>query len=219
MSATKIRVVIADDHPIFARGLSQILTADPCVEVIAEAADGEAALQCIQALLPDVAVLDVDMPKKDGFEIVRELQQERLPVATIFLTMHKNETVFNAALDLGVQGYVLKDAALTEVVASVKAVAAGENFVSPALSTFMLGRHRRTKAFLAHQPNLAELSRAERCILQLIAGAKTSVEIARELHVSVRTVEHHRANICTKLDIHGSNALLRFAVEHRSELI
>lgn len=218
MSATKIRVVIADDHPVFCRGLRQVLTADQCVDVIAETADGEAALQCIRALLPDVAVLDIDMPKKDGFEIVRDLQREKLPVAAIFLTMHKNEALFNAALDLGVQGYVLKDAALTEVVGSVKAVAAGENFVSPALSTFVLGRHRRTKVFLAHRPNLAELSRSERCILQLIAGAKTSAEIARELHVSVRTVEHHRANICAKLDIHGSNGLLRFAVEHRSEL-
>jgi DNA-binding NarL/FixJ family response regulator len=186
--------------------------------VIAEASDGEIVLQYIQALLPDVAVLDVDMPKNDGFEVVRAMQQKKLPVATIFLTLHKNQTIFNAALDLGVQGYVLKDAALTEVVDAVKAVSSGENFVSPALSTFMLGRYRRVKAFLAHQPNLAELSRAERCILQLIAEAKTSPEIASELHVSVRTVEHHRANICTKLDIHGSNALLRFAVEHRSEL-
>jgi DNA-binding NarL/FixJ family response regulator len=218
MSTPKIRVVIADDHPIFSRGLRQVLTADPCVEVIAEASDGEAALQFIQTLVPDVALLDVDMPKKDGFEVVRAMQQKKLPIATIFLTLHKNEAVFNAALDLGVQGYVLKDAALTEVVDGIKAVAAGENFVSPTLSTFMLSRHRRTKTFFACQPNVAQLSRTERCVLQLIAGAKTSAEIAREMHVSVRTIEHHRANICTKLNIHGSNALLRFAVEHRSEL-
>jgi DNA-binding NarL/FixJ family response regulator len=219
MTTGKIHVIVADDHPIFARGLRQVLTADPDVDVVAEAPDGEAALRCIQEHLPDVAVLDVDMPKKDGFEVVREVQARRLPVATIFLTMHKNEAVLNAALDLGVQGFVLKDAALAEVVGSVKAVAAGENFISPALSTFLLARRKRAQTLLVQQPTLDDLSQAERRVLQLIADERTSPEIARELHVSVRTIEHHRANICTKLNFHGSNALLRFAIAHKSELL
>jgi two-component system response regulator DegU len=171
--AVKIRIIIADDHPICMRGLKQVLTADPSVDVVGEAQDGEAALHCIRELRPDVAVLDFDMPKKDGFEVVRAIQEARLPVATIFLTMHKNEAFFNAALDLGVQGYALKDAALAEVVDSVKAAAAGENFVSPALSTYLLGRRNRAQALREEQPGIQALSPEERRVLQLIAGSYT----------------------------------------------
>jgi DNA-binding NarL/FixJ family response regulator len=115
----------ADDHPVFTKGLRQVLTADPSLDVVAEARDGEAAFQCIQDHKPDVAVLDIDMPKKDGFEVVRAVQKQQLPVAVVFLTMHENEAFFNAALDLGVEGYVLKDSALAEIVDSVRAVATG----------------------------------------------------------------------------------------------
>jgi DNA-binding NarL/FixJ family response regulator len=215
----KIRIVIADDHPVFAQGLRQVLIADPYMDVVADARDGEAALQCIQEHKPDVAVLDVDMPKKDGFEVLRAVQERKLAVATIFLTMHKHESIFNAALDLGVQGYVLKDAALAEVVESVKAVAAGRNFVSPTLSTYLFGRRRRAQSLLEQQPALKDLSPSEQRVLRSIADAKTSDQIASELHVSIRTIEHHRANICAKLSLHGSNALLRFALAHKSELL
>src|SRR5262245_79099 len=90
----KIRIVIADDHPIFMRGLLQILSADPELEIVAEARDGETALESIQRHQPDVAILDIDMPKKDGFDVVRELQDRRLTTAVVFLTMHKNEALF-----------------------------------------------------------------------------------------------------------------------------
>lgn len=214
----KIRIVIADDHPIFTRGLRQVLTADPALEVIAEARDGDAALACLQEDKPDVAILDVDMPKRDGFEVVRAMQSQKLSTAVVFLTMHKNEALFNAAMDLGICGYVLKDSALSEVVDSVKAAAAGHDYISPALSSFLLGRRRRTQTLIAQQPSLKDLTRAERCVLELVAQGKTSSEIAGELHVSIRTVEHHRANISSKLNLHGTHALLRFALAHKSEL-
>jgi DNA-binding NarL/FixJ family response regulator len=214
----KIRIVIADDHPIFTRGLRQVLTADPALEVSAEACDGDTALANIQQNKPDVAILDVDMPKKDGFEVVRAMQSQKLSTAVVFLTMHKNEALFNGAMDLGVCGYVLKDSALAEVVDSVKAAAAGQHYVSPALSTFLLGRRRRTQTLIAQQPALSDLTRAEHSVLDLVAQGKTSSEIADELHVSIRTVEHHRANISSKLNLHGTHALLRFALAHKSEL-
>jgi DNA-binding NarL/FixJ family response regulator len=195
----KIRIVIADDHPVFAQGLRQVLIADPYMDVVADARDGEAALQCIQEHKPDVAVLDVDMPKKDGFEVLRAVQERKLAVATIFLTMHKHESIFNAALDLG--------------------VAAGRNFVSPTLSTYLFGRRRHAQSLLEQQPALKDLSPSEQRVLRSIADAKTSDQIASELHVSIRTIEHHRANICAKLSLHGSNALLRFALAHKSELL
>jgi DNA-binding NarL/FixJ family response regulator len=214
----KIRLVIADDHPVFVKGLRQVLMGDPSLEVVAEARDGDAALQCIQEHKPEVAVLDIEMPKKDGFEVVRAIQTQQPDLAVVFLTMHKNEALFNAAVDLGVQGYVLKDSALAEIVESVRAVAAGHSFVSPVLSSFLVGRRRRAQSLLAGQPTLRDLTATERRVLQLIADSKTSAQIAQELFVSVRTVEHHRANICTKLSLHGSNALLRFALAHKSEL-
>lgn len=217
MSGT-IRVLIADDYPIFMRGLRQVLAAEPRVEIVAEARDGEAALQGIRAHNPQVAVLDIEMPGKDGLEIMRAIREEKLRVAVIVLTMHKDEALFNATLDAGASGYVIKDAALSEIVDAVKAVAAGHNFVSPSLSTYLLGRRRRGRALEEQQPCLKDLTAAEWRVLQLIADAKTSGEIAQQLFISVRTVEHHRANICAKLNLHGSNALLRFALAHKSEL-
>jgi DNA-binding NarL/FixJ family response regulator len=103
---SKIRIVIADDRPIVARGLRQALTSEDAFDVVAEAADGEAAIARIQELSPDVAILDVDMPKKDGVQVVQAIKERRLPTAVIFLTMHQNESLLQAALDLGVRGYV-----------------------------------------------------------------------------------------------------------------
>ena len=214
----KIRIVIADDHPIFMRGLRQVLAADPALEIVAEARDGEAAFEAIQQRRPDAAVLDIDMPKKDGFEVMRSLEATKLTTAVIFLTMHKSEVLFNGAMDLGARGYLLKDSALTEVVDGVKAVVAGHDFVSPLLSTFLLGRRKRNQAFLQEQTGLNSLTPAERRVLQLVASGKSTTEIAQELHLSGRTVEHHRAHICAKLNLQGRDALLRFVLLHRSEL-
>jgi DNA-binding NarL/FixJ family response regulator len=122
---TKIRVVIADDHPIFSRGLRQVLSSDPTFEIVAEAQDGETALQQIEEQCPDVAVLDIDMPKKDGFDVMRAMEERKLSSAVVFLTMHKDEELFNGAMNLGARGYVLKESAFTELVDSIKAVVAG----------------------------------------------------------------------------------------------
>jgi DNA-binding NarL/FixJ family response regulator len=213
-----IRIVIADDHPIFVRGLRQILSADPTLEIVAEARDGDAALESIQQHRPDVAILDIDMPKKDGFDIVRAIEDRNLSTAIIFLTMHKNEALFNGAMDLGVRGYLLKDSAMAEVVDGVRAVAAGHDFVSPLLSSFLLGRRKRSQEFLNNQNGLKSLTPAERRVLQLVARGKSTADIASELYISVRTVEHHRAHICSKLDLQGREALLRFILAHRSEI-
>jgi DNA-binding NarL/FixJ family response regulator len=214
----EIRIVVADDHPIFREGLRQVIAAVPGFAVVGEAADGDAALSCIAALLPNVAVLDVDMPGKDGFAVAQEIIKQNMPVAVVFLTMHKSESVFEAALDLGVKGYVLKDSALADVVQSIRAAASGENFISPALSTFLVKRRRRATNLEEQMPSINDLTPAERRILRLIADAKTNKEIAAELFISVRTVEHHRSNICAKLGLKASHGLIRFAVAHQSEI-
>ena len=219
MSAiSEIRVLIADDHPIFRKGLRSTIEADSRLKVVAEAEDGDAALQQIEAFNPEVVVLDMEMPNKDGFEVMRTIAKRKLSVAVIFLTMYKDERFFNAALDLGVMGYVLKDSAVNDIVVSIKAVAAGQNFISPQLSTYLLSRRARAASLIEQKPSLKNLTPAERQVLRLISANRTNKEIANELYISIRTVEKHRANVCEKLELHGSHALLSFALEHKSEL-
>ena len=216
---TEIRVVIADDHPVFRRGLRMIIEADAALQVVAEAEDGAGALARIKEAEPDVTVLDVDMPQGGGFEVVRDLQKLNLHTEIIFLTMYKDEGLFNKAMDLGVKGYVLKDSAIGDIVASVKAVAAGQNYISQMLATYLVNRSRRLATFVQHTPTISDLTPTERRVLREIADHKTSREIAAELFISIRTVERHRLNICNKLDLHGSNALIRFALENKQQLI
>jgi len=132
--------------------------------------------------------------------------------------MYDEEDAFNRAMDLGVKGYILKDSAVTDIVAGIKAVAAGEHFITPSLSSFLINRANRASVLRDQKIGLGLLTEAERRILKLIADQKTSKQIAAELFISPRTVDNHRANICDKLQIHGSNALLKFALEHKSEL-
>ena len=158
------------------------------------------------------------MPIKDGFSVVRAVRDQRLPVALVLLTMHRDEHYLNAALDLGVQGYVVKDSAATEIIDCIKAVAAGKDYVSPTLSSFLIRRGRGAAALVQQKPALAQLTPTERRVLKLIAEGQTSREIAAALHIGVRTAEHHRNNIAGKLELRGSHALLKFAVQHQSEL-
>jgi DNA-binding NarL/FixJ family response regulator len=215
---TDIRILIADDHPIFRRGLRSVIETDSRLKIVAEAEDGEAAVDQIQAFQPEIAILDMEMPNISGFEVMQAIQEKRLAVAVIFLTMHKDERFFNTALDRGAKGYVLKDSAVNDIIASIKAVAAGQNFISPQLSTYLLNRRARTASLIKQKQGLNNLTPAERRVLRLIAANKTSKEIADELCISVRTVEKHRANISEKLELHGSHVLLSFALEHKSEL-
>jgi len=214
----QFKIVVADDHPIFRQGLRQIIENDQAFMIAGEAGDGENALQLIELHRPQIAVLDVDMPQMGGFEIVREIRRKKIRVEIIFLTMHSEETILRNALDLEVKGYVLKDSAATDIIAAIKSVAKGNAFVSPALTDHLLNRRRQTEELHNENPRLDRLTPTERLVLKLIADDKTSREIGAELFISPRTVDAHRANIAKKLDIHGSFALLKFAVLNKSEL-
>jgi DNA-binding NarL/FixJ family response regulator len=215
---SEISVVIADDHPIFARGLRETIEADPKLKVVAEAADGEAALARIQELKPTVAVLDVDMPKLDGLGVARAIRAKRVPAEIVFLTIHDEEDLFHAAMDLGAKGYLLKDSALTEIVKALRAVAEGNYFVTPSLTAYLVDRRNRAQAFARKQPGLDELTPTERRVLHMVADGKSSKSIAEELFIHYRTVENHRTNICRKLGLQGHIALVKFALQHKHEL-
>jgi DNA-binding NarL/FixJ family response regulator len=188
------------------------------LKVVAEAGDGRSALEKIEQLLPEVCVLDVDMPGMDGLEVARQIQRRRLPVGIIVLTIHRDEDLFQEALDLGVKGYIVKDSAVTDIVAGIKSAALGEAYISPLLSRFLLNRKERAESLARQRPGLESLTPMERRILRLIAHDLTSKEIAEQLFISYRTVETHRTNICRKLDLKGNLALVKFAVTHKSEV-
>jgi DNA-binding NarL/FixJ family response regulator len=214
--AGRIKVLIVDDHPLFRGGLRQVISADARFELVGEAGDGEVAWKMIQEKKPDVAVLDVNLPGLTGLEIARRLHEKKLRTRVIILTMHKEEELINRALDFGVNGFVLKENAVEDILDAIVTAATGGHYLSPSVSGYLVRRRNRAETLAAHKPGLDDLTKAERRILKLIAEKKTSREIAAELFISPRTVEAHRANICAKLDLHGSHRLLQFALENRS---
>lgn len=213
-----IRVLIADDHPLFRRGLLDAIGRTAGISVVGEAENGDEAWRLIQTLKPDVAVLDIEMPGERGLSILKKVRENAMQVRILFLTMHRDEGIFNEAIDAGAMGYLLKDAAASEITAGIRAAAAGTPYISAGLSSLLLGRAQRAAALNEQKPELLRLTPAERKILKSISLGLTSKEIAQELGVSFRTVENHRANICAKLGLSGTNVLLRFALEHKSEL-
>ncbi len=209
-----ITILVADDHPLLRQGLRMTLSAAPGLQVIAEAADGEEALQKILSSNPNVAILDMDMPSRDGFAIVRELNRLRSTVGIIILTLHTGVDLLHEALEIGVRGYVLKISAATDIAEGVRRVVAGDSYLSPEV-------HQMLQLGNAKQPvpsELASLTPVELRMVQHIANGKTSREIAAILDLSARTVENYRTAICGKLNLTGPNALLRYALTQRSAL-
>ena len=213
-----IRLILADDHPIVRHGLRQIIEVDDALAIVAEVGDGQAALAAIQTHAPAVAVLDIDMPGLDGFAVVRALSTLPTRPAVVFLTMHSEKELFEAALELGIKGYVLKESAVTDIVAAIQAVAAGQPYLSPALSAQVLTRRSGEGDPTKTHPGLDTLTPTERRVLKLIATDLSTKEIAAQLSISPRTVETHRQNIGGKLNVRGSLALVRFALQHRAQL-
>ena len=214
----RIKVLIVDDHPLFRSGLRQVIADDPRLQLVGETGDGETALKLVEDKKPDVAVLDVNLPGLSGLDLARKLQVQHLPTRVIMLTMHKDEETCNRALDIGARGFVLKENAVEEILKAIVAVADGEHYLSSTISGYLVRRRNRAESLAAKKPGLDDLTKAERRILKLIAEKKTSREIGAELFISPRTVEAHRANICSKLELTGSHSLLQFALENRSAI-
>jgi DNA-binding NarL/FixJ family response regulator len=218
MSAHKAKVFIVDDHPIFRRGLREVISGDPSFEVFGEAGDGKAALEAIRVARPDIAILDINLPSMTGLELCAALQRLKPPIRVMMLTLHDEEGTFNAAMDAGAQGYLVKENAVQELMTALRALAGGGIYFSPSVSRYMLSRRQRASALREKKTGFHSLTPTERLVLRLVADNKTNRDIAEELCMSPRTVETHRAHICEKLALRGSHGLLHFAVTHRSEL-
>jgi DNA-binding NarL/FixJ family response regulator len=211
----EITIMIADDHPIVRQGLRQTIEEDAGLRVVAEAGNGREAVDAVSEHSPAVTILDVDMPVMNGFDAAREIRSNRLMTEIVFLTMHRDEDIFNEAIDLGAKGFVLKDSALTDIIECVKTVAANKHYASHALTSFLINRTRRALELTEKQPSISDLTPTERRVLKLIGQNFTTKEIGEQLFVSPRTVEKHRENICQKLNLQGSHSLLKFALSNK----
>ena len=213
----EVQILLADDHPVYRDGLRQIIATDPTLRIVHETGNGADALRMAQECKVDLVILDMDMPGLSGLDIARARQQQCLTFEIIFVTMYREADMFRAAMDLGAKGYVLKDSAAAEILASIQAVATGQHYISPALSGWLVQRARDQESHQQMSP-LDRLTPAERRILKLIASDRTSKEIAEELGLSSRTVENHRTNMSAKLGLQGTHSLLKFAFENKSKL-
>ena len=210
----KHTAVLADDHPIFRKGLIDILKEFEELEIVAEVADGLEAYRHILSKRPDLAILDIEMPGLTGIDVCRKVLSEKTDTRFILLTMHKDLDFFNDAMNVGVHGYVLKDNAITELLQCVQQVLKGEKFISAGIEKMLV---KKDKVQLPAET--ASLTSTELVILKLIAESKTSPEIAQLLFIAPKTVENHRSNITKKLGLDGkNNALLKFAMEYKEVL-
>jgi DNA-binding NarL/FixJ family response regulator len=207
----KTRILVADDHPIVLRGLRMVLDAQPDLEVVAEATDGDAAVE--RALAGDVhlAILDVSMPRKTGLQAAREITHRRPEVRVLMLSMHDNEQYLFEAIRAGASGYVLKSAVDRDLVEACRAAMRGEPFLYPG-GVRALMREYLDRARAGDAMHTEMLTPREEEIVKLVAEAHTNDEIAEMLFISKKTVERHRANILEKLGMRDRVELTRYAI-------
>ena len=203
-----IRVLVVDDHAVVRTGLRRVLDAEPDIETVGEAPNAERAVFEAMAHKPDVVLMDVVMPGKSGIEIIPTLQQNAPDVKVLILSMQDDPRYLREAFGAGASGYVLQEAADTEVVDAVRAVAAGERYVHPALGARLVEAEAAERRRADEDP----LSDREREVLRLLALGHTNQEIAKLLYISVRTAETHRAHIMQKLRLSSRAELVRYAL-------
>lgn len=205
-----IRILLADDHTLVRAGIRALLQNLAGIKVVAEASDGRLALELIEQHLPDIALIDIAMPGMNGIEITARVAKEWPQVRVLILSMHMNEEYVLQTMRAGATGYLVKGADANELEMAIRAVARGENWLSPAISKLLVSDYvkRVSGETSAHEL----LTPRQREILQLIAEGNSTKEIAHILNISVKTVETHRADLMQRLDIHDLAGLTRYAI-------
>lgn len=200
------------------KGIRGALEDELNIEKIVEADNGEAAYDRLKKEPFDIALVDIEMPKLGGIGLLQKIVAEKIKTKIIFLTMHKDEDIFDQAMNAGANGYLLKENAAEDIVECITAVRNGEYFISPAMSNYLVRRSKKHEESIPTIPYGNELTKAERIILKLISEEKTSQQIADELFISPKTVENHRNNISKKLHLSGTHSLLKFALSNKDLL-
>lgn len=210
----KTKLFLADDHPIVRDGLRFLLNAQPDMEVVGEAADGQETLQAIRDVRPDIVILDIAMPVLNGIAVAEQIQELYPEVQVIILSMHATTEHIFRALRAGAEGYLVKETAGEEVLDAIHAVQAGGRYLSHEISSKVIEDYILQRESVAEASPLDRLSAREREVLQLVAEGKSSAEIAEVLSLSPKTVDTYRSRMMQKLDIDDLPSLVKFAIQH-----
>jgi DNA-binding NarL/FixJ family response regulator len=205
-----VRVLLADDHTLVRAGIRRLIESQPDIEVVAEARNGDEALELAALKRPEVALVDLEMPGKGGLDVAEELRERFPEIAVVIMSMHDDPMYVRAALDRGALGFIVKEAAPAELEIALRAAAAGQTFLSPKVSARMLAPSIQKKG----DTGIDALSPRQREILTLLGQGKATKEIAAALDISVKTVETHRARMMEVLGVRRAGELLRLAMKH-----
>jgi two-component system response regulator NreC len=208
----KIRILLADDHTILRAGLKMMLNAQPDMEVVGEAQDGRQAIQEALRLQPDIVLMDITMPDMNGIEATRQIKKLLPDIKVLILTMHEHEEYVFQALRAGASGYMLKEAADTELISALHIIQSGQFYLSPMAQSVMVGDYLQRVRVGEEKDSYSSLTEREREILKLVAEGYTNNQIAERLIISPKTVDTHRTHIMDKLNLHSRAELVKYAM-------
>ena len=213
-SATPLSLLLVDDHTILREGLRSLLELQPDLHVVGEAGTYDEAIELAVRLQPDVVLTDIGLPGRSGLLLVRELRKACPAARVILLTAHASEEYIRAGLDAKADGYVLKDSGHAELITAIRTVATGQHFLCKAVASRVLATYLHRGEAGAKQDPLHSITARERQVLTRIAAGHSNKAVARELNLSVKTIEKHRANLMRKLSLHNAADITRFALNH-----
>jgi two-component system response regulator NreC len=212
---SRIRILLADDHTLFRQGVKTLLASETDMEVVGEAADGSAAVERAAELKPDVVLLDIGMPGPSSFESTRQIKRNRPETKVLFLTMYDDEDYLLEGMEVGANGYVLKDSPAIQLVAAVRDVYRGGSYLSPRMLSQLVNDFRTRVKTTDRTPRFASLTPREKEVLKMLAEGNSVKEVATQLVLSVKTVEAHKFNLMRKLDIHNKAHLVQYAIQKK----
>ncbi len=211
----KIKVLLADDHTLFRQGIRNLLSSETDLEVVAEVSNAGDAMEKTTELRPDVVLMDIGMPGFSSFEATRHIRRERPDTKVLFLTMYDDEDYLVEGMEVGGNGYVLKDCPAAQLLAAIRDVNRGGSYLSPRMLSQLVDDFRSRVKSSARLPRFATLTAREKEVLKMLAEGQSVKEIACSLNLSVKTVEAHKFNLMRKLDIHNKAQLVQYAIQKK----
>jgi DNA-binding NarL/FixJ family response regulator len=211
---SRIRVLIVEDHHLVRQGIRSLLEKAEDIEVVGEAADGQEAVELTERLAPDVVVMDIAMPRMDGSQALVRIRALDAATQVIMLSMYSDEALVRQALRHGAKGYLLKRSVTEELLLAIRAASQGDTYLSPAISGPIIADSLALQTDAETLGPSAQLTPREREVLQLVSEGNTNAAIAEAMGISVKTVEKHRANVMSKLNVHDLAGLMRAAIKH-----
>jgi len=211
----KIRILLTDDHTLFRQGIKTLISAEPDMEVVAEASNGTDAVAVAAETRPDVILMDIGMAGLSSFEATRQIRKGRPEAKVLFLTMYDDEDYLVECMEVGAAGYVLKDSPAAHLISAIRDVHKGGSYLSPRMLSQLVDDFRSRIKSNHQMPRFATLTAREKEVLKVLAEGRSVKEIASSLNLSVKTVEAHKFNLMRKLDIHNKAQLVQYAIQKK----